>query len=177
VPAAPEPAFVATGPAPAPEARAAPPGAIANRQPTAQASAPAARPSTPAARPAVAASEIARPEAAQSDSLAPELQAPAQPQGSAQPGGQAQQASLSAADLAKGRQLFGDFSCGACHLLADAGGSGSIGPSLDRNPNLTREFAASVIHDGRGAMPSFAGQISDPDIATLAAYIVQVSRK
>jgi mono/diheme cytochrome c family protein len=118
-----------------------------------------------------------RPEAAQPESSAPELQAAAQAPRPAQASAQAQPASLSAADLAKGRQLFSDFSCGACHVLAEAGASGSIGPGLDRNPRLTREFAASVIHDGRGAMPSFAGQISDPDIATLAAYIVQVSRK
>ena len=73
--------------------------------------------------------------------------------------------------------LFNNYSCGACHALADAGAGGSIGPSLDGNPRLTRDFAIDVIAHGRGAMPSFAGQMTDEEIARLADYIVQFSRK
>ena len=160
VPAAPAPAYVATGPGPQPDAPTPPPAAVANRQP-----------STPA-RPAVAASDIVRPEA-QSESLAPELQAAAPaPAPAARPAVPA-----TTVNLAEGRKLFSDFTCGACHRLADASATGAIGPSLDNNPRLTLAFTRDTIHDGRGAMPSFAGQISDPDIAKLAAYIVQVSRK
>jgi mono/diheme cytochrome c family protein len=151
---------VATGPGPAADPPAAPPAAVANRQPAARAAQPA-RAAAPPVRSAVLASDIARPEAAQE--TAPELQA--------------QPAAASATDLAAGRKLFADWSCGACHRLADASASGSIGPSLDSNPRLTVPYARETIHDGRGAMPSFAGQISDPDIARLASYIVQASRK
>ena len=149
VPPAPPPAFVVTAlPPPAPPAP--PPAAVANRQPT----------PAPAARPAVDPSQVVRPEAA-----APETPAPAAP------------ATLSAATREAGRKLFSDYSCGACHALADAGASGSIGPSLDRNANLNKEFVVTTVSDGRGAMPSFAGQMSDAEIATLADYIVGAARR
>ena len=104
---------------------------------------------------AQAAADIARPEAA-----APNT--PAAPDPALRTGGLA---------------LFNDYSCSACHALADAGAAGSIGPSLDRNPRLTRSFAIDVIANGRGAMPAFAGQMSDDEIAALADYIVHLSRK
>lgn len=108
---------------------------------------------TPAAAPAPAAS--ARPSAA----------APA-----------AQQASLSAAAREEGRALFNGYSCGACHTLEDAGGGGQIGPSLDRNAALTRAYVIDIVASGRGAMPGFAGQMTDAEIATLANYIVQAKK-
>ena len=151
VPESPAPAFVARGPVPAADPPAPPPAAVANRQPAAPpAGAPPPRPATPA-------SEIARPEAATPAAAAPPAPNPA----------------LRTAGLA----LFNNYSCSACHALADAGAAGSIGPSLDRNPRLTRAFAIDVISNGRGAMPSFAGQMSDAEIATLADYIVQFARK
>jgi mono/diheme cytochrome c family protein len=165
VPPAPPPAFVVTDLPPA-SPPAPPPAAVANRQPT-PAPAPAAvanRQPTPApasaARPAVDASQVVRPEAA-----APEASTPAPA------------ATLSAATRETGRKLFSDYSCGACHTLADAGASGSIGPSLDRNANLNKGFVVTTVSDGRGAMPSFAGQMSDAEIATLADYIVGAARK
>lgn len=144
---APAPAFVAAGPPPPADPPVPPPAAVANRQPPAN-SAPA--------RPPEPASDIARPEAAAPD---------------------AQSASRDLAVRDAGLELFNTYSCGACHALADAGAGGSIGPSLDRNPRLARAFAIDVITNGRGAMPSFAGQMTDDEIAILADYIVQFSHK
>ena len=76
-----------------------------------------------------------------------------------------------------GLALFNGYSCGTCHAFADAGASGAIGPALDRNPRLTKAFAIHVISHGRGAMPSFEGQMSDAEIATLADYLVAFARK
>ena len=150
VPAAPPPAFVVTQlPPAAPPAP--PPAAVQNRQP-----APA-----PAPRPAADASQVVRPEAE-----APESPAPA---ASAAP-------ALSAATRDAGRRLFATYSCGTCHALADAGAGGAIAPSLD-NPTLTRDFVIDVVTTGRGAMPSFDGQMSDQEIATLADYIVGAARR
>lgn len=70
-----------------------------------------------------------------------------------------------------GRELFDTWSCSACHALTDADAVGAIGPSLD-NPKLTRDFIIARVSNGQGAMPSFGGQISDEEIATLADYIV-----
>jgi mono/diheme cytochrome c family protein len=76
-----------------------------------------------------------------------------------------------------GLALFNSYSCGTCHSFADADASGSIGPSLDRNPRLTKEFAVDVMTTGRGAMPSFAGQMSEAEIAALAGYLAAFTRK
>ena len=78
---------------------------------------------------------------------------------------------------AAGLALLNTMACGTCHIFADAGASGSIGPSLDRNPRLTGEYAAEVIGSGQGAMPSFAGQMTEAEIAMLANYLVQFTRK
>jgi len=80
-------------------------------------------------------------------------------------------------DLAKGRQLFSQYGCGGCHVLADGGGSGGIGPSLDTNPRLTRDYVVGAVSEGRGAMPAFRDQMPADEIATLAAYVVQAARK
>jgi mono/diheme cytochrome c family protein len=107
--------------------------------------------------PSAAAAEIVRPEAA-----APEQPAAAAP---------------NPAVRTRGLALFNAWSCGTCHVLADAGAAGAIGPSLDRNPRLTRAFVIDVVSNGRGAMPSFGGQMSDAEIAALADYLVQFARK
>lgn len=76
-----------------------------------------------------------------------------------------------------GLALFNTHSCGTCHTFADAGATGSIGPSLDRNPALSKAFAVDVITSGRGAMPSFAGQMTDTEIAALADYLAAFTRR
>jgi mono/diheme cytochrome c family protein len=86
-------------------------------------------------------------------------------------------APLAAADIAKGRQLFAQYGCGGCHVLADGGGAGGVGPSLDNNPRLTHDYVVGAISEGRGAMPAFRDQMSATEIATLAAYVVGVARK
>jgi len=98
----------------------------------------------------------------------PEAAAPARP---------SPPAAAAEVDRARGRQLFADYGCGGCHIFADGGGSGGIGPSLDSNPRLSRDSVAGAIAEGRGTMPAFAGQMSADEIAALSAYIVQVMRK
>ncbi|MEO6042083.1 MAG: cytochrome c, partial [Croceibacterium sp.] len=85
-------------------------------------------------------------------------------------------AAASAATIAKGKQVFGNNGCGGCHTLADAGAAGGIGPAFDGNPGLSAAEIFGTIHDGRAAMPSFAGQITDPDIRAVAAYIVSARK-
>lgn len=86
-------------------------------------------------------------------------------------------ANNAAGGLQKGRDLFVNWSCGSCHALSDAGGTGHVGPSFDGNPNLTKAFIINRITDGQGAMPAFGGQLTDEEIAELASYIVQASAK
>ena len=84
-------------------------------------------------------------------------------------------AELSADDVAKGRQLFTDNGCSACHTLADANAAGSVGPSFDGNANLDNAYAVNIVTNGQGAMPSF-GWLGEEDINLLAAYIVQTKK-
>lgn len=76
-----------------------------------------------------------------------------------------------------GKTLFENNACGACHGLAAAGTAGGVGPMLDKNPNLTREFIISRVANGAGPMPGFAGQLSDDEMADIAAYILKVAEK
>lgn len=60
-------------------------------------------------------------------------------------------------------------------MLADAGASGAVEPSLDGNPLLTKAYVVSTVTTGRGAMPGFAGQMNDQEISDLADYVVGFS--
>ena len=62
--------------------------------------------------------------------------------------------------------------CGSCHTFADAGTSGTVGPNLDES---SVDFAAAEeqIRAGGGGMPAFEGQLSDEEIANVAAYVVE----
>ena len=85
-------------------------------------------------------------------------------------------AALTAEEVTHAREVFNTWSCGACHALADAGGAGSIGPSLDGNGSLSHGFVVDRVTNGAGMMPSFAGQIPEEDIDLLARYIVQAKK-
>ena len=86
-------------------------------------------------------------------------------------------ANAQASNTDKGRQLFVDWSCGSCHVLADAGGAGHVGPVLDGDANLDKDFIVARVTNGQGAMPGFGGLMSDEEIAALADYLVVASKK
>ncbi|MGH3043978.1 MAG: c-type cytochrome [Gaiellaceae bacterium] len=75
-------------------------------------------------------------------------------------------------DAAAGKEVFASGGCGSCHTLSDAGTTGSVGPNLD---DSTADFAAAEeqIRAGGGGMPAFEGQLSDEEIANVAAYVVE----
>lgn len=79
--------------------------------------------------------------------------------------------------IAHGREIFANYSCGSCHALADGGGEGHVGPSLDANPNLTEALVTDRVNNGSGPMPAFGGQLSKEEVADLAFYITHVAKK
>ncbi len=77
-------------------------------------------------------------------------------------------------DAAAGKQVFESAGCVACHTLADAGASGTVGPNLDQaKPPAT--LVVTRVTNGAGAMPSFKGKLSEKQIEDVAAYVSSVA--
>jgi len=79
-----------------------------------------------------------------------------------------------AGDAAAGKAVFTSAGCVGCHTLADAGATGTVGPNLDE----AKPSAALVVERvtaGKGPMPPFKGQLSDTQIADVAAYVSSVA--
>ena len=72
---------------------------------------------------------------------------------------------------ADGKQIF-VANCGGCHTLADAGTSGTVGPSFEdfAPPEETVEMQ---VRNGGGGMPAFEGQLTDDEISAVAAYVAE----
>lgn len=83
---------------------------------------------------------------------------------------------LSAEQIEEARDLFNSWSCSACHVLTDANAHGHIGPSLDGNNAIDEAFIIARVTNGQGAMPGFGGQMSDEEIALVAAYIMEAKK-
>jgi cytochrome c553 len=75
-------------------------------------------------------------------------------------------------DAAAGKEVYASAGCGSCHTFADAGTTGTVGPNLDES---SADFAAAQqqIAEGGGGMPAFSGQLSEEEIANVAAYVVE----
>ncbi len=82
----------------------------------------------------------------------------------------------SGGDPVEGRELFAGSGCGGCHVLADAGATGNVGPSLDGNAGLTEELVTDRVANGLGAMPAFADRLSPEEIADVAAYVLESAK-
>lgn len=60
--------------------------------------------------------------------------------------------------------------CGSCHALDAAGTGATVGPDLDAlAPSADR--VEQAIRTGPGIMPSFEGNLSEDEIATIASYV------
>ena len=73
-------------------------------------------------------------------------------------------------DAAAGKDVFASAGCGSCHTFSDAGSSGTVGPNLD-DSSIDFDGAVQQISDGGGGMPPFSGQLSEQQIADVAAYV------
>lgn len=75
-------------------------------------------------------------------------------------------------DAAAGEEVYASAGCGGCHALEAAGSSGTVGPDLDESqPDLA--LVVDRVTNGQGAMPSFKDQLSEEEIANVAAYVVE----
>ena len=74
-------------------------------------------------------------------------------------------------DPEAGEDVFVSAGCGDCHVLEEAGTSGTIGPSLDES-QVDVQAAVEQVTNGGGAMPAFSGQLSEQEIQDVAAFVV-----
>lgn len=78
------------------------------------------------------------------------------------------------AELTDGMEIFVTAGCGSCHILADAGTTGTIGPSLDETrPSF--DLAVDRVTNGAGAMPAFADQLTAEQIEIVSEYVSSVA--
>ncbi len=97
---------------------------------------------------------------------------PAESGASAETGAPAEAAG--AGDPAAGKAIFDSAGCSGCHTLADAGASGNVGPNLDE-AKPPYDLVIERVTNGAGAMPAFAGQLSEQQIQDVASYVVQAT--
>jgi mono/diheme cytochrome c family protein len=79
-----------------------------------------------------------------------------------------------AGDAAAGKEVFASAGCEACHTLADAGSTGTVGPNLD-TAKPGADLVVDRVTNGMGAMPPFKGQLTEKQIQDVAAYVSSVA--
>ncbi len=75
-------------------------------------------------------------------------------------------------DPTAGAKVFASAACAGCHTLAAAKATGTVGPNLDQLQPDYRTVTAQVTLGG-ATMPAFKGQLSNQQIADVAAYVVK----
>lgn len=110
------------------------------------------------------------------------------PGATTQPGsGSGEGDSSAGASAAQGKAIFsGEGGCGACHVLADAGSSGSVGPKLDGIAAKGEAFIRESIVDpdkkveagfSKGIMPGdFESRLGPQKIDALVKYLLEVGK-
>ena len=62
--------------------------------------------------------------------------------------------------------------CAACHTLAAAGATGTVGPDLDQlAPKLTMAIVVHQVTNGGAIMPAFKGKLTPAQIQAVAKYV------
>jgi mono/diheme cytochrome c family protein len=95
----------------------------------------------------------------------------------AKPAATAAVASVDAAKVAKGKDVFANYGCGGCHSLADAGATGHVGPAFDGDSNLSESFVTDRVTNGSGPMPAFGGQMTPEEVSAIAYYVTHAAAK
>ena len=73
-------------------------------------------------------------------------------------------------DPAAGAEVFASAGCSGCHTFTPAGSTGEVGPKLD-DVALSSDQIQALVKSGRGAMPAFEEQLTEQQIADVAAYV------
>lgn len=68
-----------------------------------------------------------------------------------------------------GKSIF-KTNCGSCHVFADAGTAGAVGPNLDGSKMDVAAMIAQINKGGNG-MPAFEGTLSEEQVKLVAEYL------
>jgi mono/diheme cytochrome c family protein len=113
------------------------------------------------------AGEVTGEEGQQGGEAAPTESGAAEGEGAATTGA----AEAPAGDVGAGEEVFASAGCVACHTLAAAGATGTVGPNLD-DAQPPYDLVIERVTNGMGAMPAFKDQLSEQQIQDVAAYVV-----
>ena len=75
-------------------------------------------------------------------------------------------------DPVAGKAVFESAGCKACHTLAAAGATGTVGPNLDTLKPPLGAVVTQVLNGG-GGMPPFKSQLTAKQVADVAAFVVK----
>jgi mono/diheme cytochrome c family protein len=92
----------------------------------------------------------------------------------AETGGAAGGEAVAPGDPDAGKEIFRSAGCASCHTLEDAGATGAVGPNLDQS-QPPYDLVIDRVTNGKAPMPPFAGQLSEAQIADVAAYVTQAT--
>jgi mono/diheme cytochrome c family protein len=68
-----------------------------------------------------------------------------------------------------GKSIF-TSTCGGCHVLADAGTNGTVGPNLDESMP-PKELVTDRVTNGKGGMPAFKDSLDPAQIEAVSEYV------
>lgn len=77
-------------------------------------------------------------------------------------------------NAAAGKEIFSSAGCGNCHVLEEAGSSGTVGPNLDE-AELELTEVVEQVRDGGGGMPSFEDDLTPREITDVSAFVAESS--
>lgn len=72
-----------------------------------------------------------------------------------------------------GKSVF-TTTCGSCHTLADAGTSGTVGPSLDES-RPSKALVRDRVTNGKGQMPAFGSSLDEAQIEAVSEYVSSIA--
>jgi cytochrome c oxidase subunit 1 len=82
--------------------------------------------------------------------------------------------STATAPASPGKKIFTTAGCNACHTLADAKATGTVGPNLDeKKPSLA--LVVQFVTNGKKAMPPYKGRLTPQQIRDVATYVSEVA--
>jgi mono/diheme cytochrome c family protein len=73
-------------------------------------------------------------------------------------------------NVAAGKTVFTNTGCGACHVMKEAGTTGTVGPNLDTS-GASLALIVDRVTNGKGTMQAYASVLTAKQIQDVAAFV------